>query len=572
MADLDSLSLSDEIKNNIKEWISPEYDEETRNEIIELINKKDEKELTDRFFQDLKFGTGGLRGIIGAGTNRMNKYNVWKATQGLCFAKETALVMAGNHIKVFLFDSLRPTPMLSFAVRYLKAHTGIVITASHNPPAYNGYKVYWQDGGQIVPPHDNNIINHVHRINNLKQIHHMTEQEAKNKGYLHIIGQEVDQVYYEKVKSFCINTDIIPEVSDRIKIVYTPIHGAGNIPVQHILSDMGFQNVFIVKEQEQPDGDFPTVQSPNPEEESALKMGLNLCEKENADILIATDPDSDRFATAVKDTDNHYKLMNGNQIVSILSYYVLSQLKEKGRLPENGLIVKTIVTTDLIKKIADDFNIHVVETLTGFKYIGEQIKINENLKNEGKPYKQYIFGGEESYGMLAGDFVRDKDGIIASALFAEMAGYLKYNNKTVFQYMDEIYLKYGYYREYLKSLTFKGIEGIKKINQIMERFRNDPPSRINDLKLLKIGDILKGELINRESKTVEYRYNLPESNVLILFLEKNIKISMRPSGTEPKIKFYFAGFESDISDLKKVKQEVDIRTQETMNKFLEMVN
>ena len=597
MADLNNLNLSEEIKDRIKEWTGPEYDEQTRNEVLGLIKRNNEKELTDRFFQDLEFGTGGLRGIIGTGTNRMNKYNIWKTTQGLCnylkeqfqhnikaviaydsrnfsdtFALETALVMTGNNIKVFLFESLRPTPMLSFAVRHLKANTGVVITASHNPPEYNGYKAYWQDGGQVIPPHDKNIIKHVKKISHLNQIKHLSEEEAKNKGLLNIIGKDVDEAYYKKVISFSINPEIIKKMSENIKIVYSPLHGSGNIPVRHVLDKLGFKKVIVVKEQEKPDGNFPTVKSPNPEERAALRIGLKLCKKKNADILIATDADGDRIGVYIKNNSDEFVLLNGNQMTSLLTHYILSQLKEKNRLPENGLVIKTIVTTDLIKNIADDFDIETKEVLTGFKYIAEQIKINEDLKNQKKPYKQYIFGGEESYGMLAGEFVRDKDAIISSALFAEMTAYLKYNNKTVAEYLNEIYKKYGYYKQIQKSLVLKGIEGIEKISRIMDTFRNNPPSRINNLKLLKIGDIQKGELINISDNKIELKYKLPKSNVLILFLENNIKISMRPSGTEPKIKFYFAGFESNIDDLKKTKQEVDERIKAIMEKFLELVD
>ncbi len=596
MNGLDSLNLPEEIKAGIKEWTGDEYDEETRKEILNLVKNKDEKELTDRFYKTLEFGTGGIRGIMGAGTNRINKYNIGKAAQGLCnylneeftdnisaviaydsrhfsdsFSMETALIMAGNNIKVYLFESLRPTPMLSFAVRYLKANTGIVITASHNPAQYNGYKVYWKDGGQIVPPHDKEIIAHVKKITALNQISSLKEDEAKNKGLLNIIGKEVDDAYYEKVNSLSINSDIINKVADDINIVFTPIHGAGNIPVRRILSDFGFKNVFTVPQQEKPDGDFPTVKYPNPEEGEALEIGMNLCKEKNADILVATDPDADRLAVAIKGDSNDYVQLNGNQMVSMLTYYMLSQLKEHNKLPENSLIVKTVVTTDLVKKIALSFNAQIKETLTGFKYIGEQIKINEDLNNQDKPFKQYIFGGEESYGMLAGDFVRDKDGVSTSAMFAEMAAYLKYNNKTLMGYLDGIYKEYGYHSDKLEYIVLKGKDGMERIKRIMDTFRNDPPSEVNDLKLLKIGDIQKGELVNLENKEVELKYDLRPSNVLILYLENNMKISMRPSGTEPKIKFYFEGVQTEVNDLEKAKQEVDLQVDKVSNEFLKIV-
>jgi phosphoglucomutase len=596
MNQLENLSVSDEIKDKIKIWTGDEYDEETRNEINALVENNDEKELTDRFFMDLKFGTGGLRGVIGAGSNRMNKYNIWKATQGLAnyikeqesgdlsaaiacdsrnfsdeFAKEAACVLAGNNIKVYLFESLRPTPVLSYAVRHLKANTGIVITASHNPPEYNGYKVYYSDGGQIVPPHDKNIIDHVHKITALDQISHMSETEAKEKGLIQIIGKEIDEAYYEKVQELCINPEIIKQVADDIKIVYTPIHGAGNIPVRTMLERFGFKNVQVVKEQELPDGNFSTVKSPNPEEQDALNMGIELCKKIDADILLATDPDADRVGTAVKTKDGNYQLLNGNQIASILTHYILSQLKEKNRLPENGILVSTIVTTDLIKTIGKDFGIPTKDVLTGFKWIGEQMKINEELKNEGKPFKQYVFGGEESYGYLAGDFVRDKDAVISSVLFAEMTAFQKSQNKSVLDYLDEIYMKYGYFTETLKYITLKGKDGMEKISMIMDTYRKNPPEEVNGLKLLKVGDIEKDQLVNLSTGEVEASYGVPSSNVLILHLDKGIKIAMRPSGTEPKIKFYLAGHEPNVDDLEKTRKEVDERLHATIEKFLEMV-
>ncbi len=595
---LDSLNLSDEIKGRIKEWLSPEYDEETRKEIEELIEKEDIKELEDRFFKELEFGTGGLRGVIGAGSNRMNIYNVRKATQGLSnylkeyfkdresisvaiaydsrrmsdrFALETALVLAGNGIKAFLFDSLRPTPMLSFTVRYLKCQAGVVITASHNPPEYNGYKVYWEDGGQIVPPHDKNIISHVKKIKKISEVSIISKEEAMNKGLLEYIGEEVDKAYLDNVVSLSLNPDIVKEYGDKIKIVYTPLHGAGNIPVRKALERMGFKNIIVVKEQEQPDGNFPTVRYPNPEESEAMTLALKYAEEHDADILIGTDPDSDRMGVGIRDEQGKHFLINGNQAASLLTWYILSQLKEKNKLPENGMIVKTIVTTDLMKEIANDFGITTEETLTGFKYIGEKIRINEELKEAGKPYKQYIFGGEESYGYLAGTFVRDKDAVISTVLFSEMTAYLKSKGKSVAQQLDEIYQKYGYFKEELHSLTLKGVEGVERIKNIMEYFRNNPPEKIGDYKIIKIGDIKKKELFNVIENKVEATYDLPESNVIILFLEENTKITMRPSGTEPKIKFYFASFEKNIDNLNEVKRKVDNRVKEVVKKFFEIV-
>ncbi len=598
MLQLKNLNLSEDIKKRIEEWLSDDYDEDTRNEIQNLIKDNNIKELEDRFYKELEFGTGGLRGVMGAGSNRMNKYNVWKATQGLAnylkknfnnlneikvaiaydsrnnsslFAKETALVLAGNNIKVYLFDSLRPTPMLSFTVRHLKAQAGIVITASHNPPEYNGYKVYWEDGAQIVPPHDKNIINEVKSISSIKEILRINEEEANEKKLIEIIGEEIDEVYLEKVKSLSINPEIIKKVADELKIVYTPIHGSGNIPVRKSLKKYGFNNVTVVKEQEKPDGNFPTVEYPNPEEPEALRLGVELCKKINADFLIGTDPDCDRMGVAVKN-NNDYILLNGNQIASLMAYYILSQLKEKNKLPENGMLVKTIVTTDLLSDIAKDFNVEVIETLTGFKYIGEQIKIQEELKKEGKEYKEYIFGGEESYGTLAGTFVRDKDAVIASSLFSEMNAYLKYKNIPILSYLDEIYKKYGYYKEALKSITMKGADGHKKIENIMKTFREHTPDKIGEYKVIKVGDILKGELFNKETNQIEKKYDLPTSNVIILFLENNIKITMRPSGTEPKIKFYFAISNKQIKDIKNDKINTDKILEEVITDFLQLIN
>ncbi|MDD5066849.1 MAG: phospho-sugar mutase [bacterium] len=593
---LDGLNLSASIKKQIREWLKEDYDAETRNEISRLIADKNEKELLDRFFMDLEFGTGGLRGVMGAGSNRMNKYNIWKATQGLSnylirkykknikaviaydsrrnskeFALETALVFGGNGIMTYLFPSLRPTPVLSFCVRYLKAQTGIVITASHNPPEYNGYKVYAPDGGQVISPEDKEIIRNVRKITDIRAIKRLTEEDARKKGMLVDAGYKEDEAYLLEVKKLSLNPEIIQKVSNVLKIVYTPIHGSGNIPVRSSLKSFGFRNVFVVPEQERPDGNFPTVKSPNPEEASSLELGLKLCREKDADILLATDPDSDRLGVAVKNKNSGYDLLTGNQIVSLLTHYILSQLKEKGRLPKNGLIIKTIVTTDLMKRIADDFQVRTMDVLTGFKYIGEQIKINERLKQSGKPFWEYIFGGEESYGMLAGTFVRDKDAVSASSLFAEMAAFLKHRNSSTAEYLDDIFRRYGYHKEILKSLTLKGMEGISRIKAIMDVFRNKPPDSIGSLKIRSIGDIQKNRIINTADKKVLGKYDLPRSDVLVLMLDEDIKITMRPSGTEPKIKFYFAASGQAQDDLEGTKKRIDERIDRIRDDLMQTV-
>ncbi|RKD21921.1 alpha-phosphoglucomutase [Caminicella sporogenes DSM 14501] len=545
------------------EWISsPYFDEETKEELLKI--KDDEKEIEDRFFKELEFGTGGLRGVIGAGTNRINKYNIRKATQGLAnyilknvenaknrgvviaydsrhkspeFAKEAALVLNANGIKAYLFESLRTTPELSFTVRELGCAGGIVITASHNPPEYNGYKVYGEDGGQLVPKFANMVIEEIRNINDFSEVKYIDEKEALDKGLLNIIGEEIDRKYIDKVKSLVIRKDVIENMKD-FKIVYTPLHGTGAMPVKRVLNEIGFENVIVEPKQEIPDSNFSTVKYPNPEEHDAFKLAIKLAEKENADIIIGTDPDCDRVGAVVKNKNGEYVVLTGNQTGALLIDYILSSMES---IPKNGVIVKTIVTSELGAVIAKSYGVEVINTLTGFKFIGEKIKEFEQNKD-----KKFIFGYEESYGYLAGTFVRDKDGVIASMLIAEMAAYYKSKGMTLLDGLKNIYEKYGYYKEDLKSITLKGKEGIEKIGRIMNDFRNNPPLNIEGIRVKIIRDYKESLSKNILDKT-ENKLDLPKSNVLHFTLEDGSWFAIRPSGTEPKIKIYF----SVVSDSEK---------------------
>ncbi|WIF96108.1 phospho-sugar mutase [Caminicella sporogenes] len=545
------------------EWISsPYFDEETKEELLKI--KDDEKEIEDRFFKELEFGTGGLRGVIGAGTNRINKYNIRKATQGFAnyilknaenaknrgvviaydsrhkspeFAKEAALVLNANGIKAYLFESLRTTPELSFTVRELGCAGGIVITASHNPPEYNGYKVYGEDGGQLVPKFANMVIEEIRNINDFSEVKYIDEKEALDKGLLNMIGEEIDRKYIDKVKSLVIRKDVIENMKD-FKIVYTPLHGTGAMPVKRVLNEIGFENVIVEPKQEIPDSNFSTVKYPNPEEHDAFKLAIKLAEKENADIIIGTDPDCDRVGAVVKNKNGEYVVLTGNQTGALLIDYILSSMES---IPENGVIVKTIVTSELGAVIAKSYGVEVINTLTGFKFIGEKIKEFEQNKD-----KKFIFGYEESYGYLAGTFVRDKDGVIASMLIAEMAAYYKSKGMTLLDGLKNIYEKYGYYKEDLKSITLKGKEGIEKIGRIMNDFRNNPPLNIEDIRVKIIRDYKESLSKNILDKT-ENKLDLPKSNVLHFTLEDGSWFAIRPSGTEPKIKIYF----SVVSDSEK---------------------
>ena len=548
-------------------WCTDGYfDPDTKAELKAL--EGNEKEIEDRFYRQLEFGTGGLRGVIGAGTNRMNIYTVRQATQGLAnyillqngqekgvaiaydsrrmspeFAKEAALCLNGNGIKAYLFESLRPTPELSFAVRQLGCISGIVITASHNPREYNGYKVYWEDGAQITPPHDKNILEEVAKVTEFSQVKTMAEGEAKEQGLLQMIGEEIDDLYMEQLKKQSIHPELIPEAAKDMKIVYTPLHGTGNLPVRRVLKELGFEHVYVVKEQELPDGNFPTVAYPNPEDEKAWTLALKLAEEVDADIILATDPDADRLGVYAKDAKTgKYVSFTGNMSGMLIAEYILRERTKTGTMPENPALVETIVTTDMAKTIAADYHAALIEVLTGFKYIGEQIKFFEQQNTY-----HYVFGLEESYGCLAGTYARDKDACVAVMMLCEVAAYYKQQGKTLWDAMIEMYEKYGYYKEGLATLTLKGIDGASRIQEMMSEQRKNPPKELGGLKVRAVRDykttVRKDLLTGEEEPT-----GLPASNVLYYELEDHAWCCVRPSGTEPKIKFYFGVKGNSLED------------------------
>lgn len=540
----------EQVKKRANEWLSDKYDEATRDEVKKLLNG-DEKELIDSFYRDLEFGTGGLRGIMGAGTNRMNIYTVAKATQGLAnylrknfselnqikvavacdsrnnsplFAETTAKIFAANGIKVYLFETLRPTPELSFTIRHFGCQSGVVITASHNPKEYNGYKAYWNDGGQVVPPHDKNIIKEVESISSIDEI-----KFSGNENLIEKVGAEIDEIYTDKIKALSLSADAVKKFND-MKIVYTPIHGSGVKLVPMVLKKYGFTNIYNVPQQDVSDGNFPTVKSPNPEESAALSMAIEKAREVGAELVLATDPDADRVGIAVKDNSGNFVLLNGNQTGSLLIYYLLTRWSENGKLKGKEYIVKTIVTTDLIAEIAQKFKVPHYDVLTGFKYIAEIIK-----KLEGK--MTFIGGGEESYGYLAGEFVRDKDAVMACALIAEAAAWAKSNGKTLFDLLMEIYTNIAFYKEALINVTKKGKEGQEEIQKMMENFRANPPKSLAGSEVIKVLDYKSLKEINirtGKSETIDQ----PVSNVLQFITAEGSKVTVRPSGTEPKIKFY----------------------------------
>lgn len=564
-----------------EEWCNnPYFSEETRNELKSIAGN--EKEIEDRFFKELEFGTGGLRGVIGNGTNRMNIYTVRKATQGLAnyiikeggqsrgvaiaydcrnmspeFADEAALCLNANGIKAYVFPSLRPTPELSFAVRELGCIAGIVVTASHNPPEYNGYKVYWEDGAQVTSPKDVDIIDEVKVITDYNVVKTMDKSDAMAAGLYNVIGEDIDDKYIEALKKQIINPDVIKEMGDSLVAVYTPLHGTGNIPARRVLKEAGFNQIYVVPEQEKPDGNFPTVGYPNPEDAKAFTLALKLAKEKDADLVLATDPDADRLGVYAKDSaTGEYMSFTGNMSGMLIAEYILSQKKEKGLIPSNGALVKTIVSTNLADVIAKEYNLKLIEVLTGFKYIGEQIKWFE----QNNTY-EYMFGFEESYGCLVGTHARDKDAIVAVLMLCEAAAYYKKQGLTLWDQMLKIYEKYGYFKETLVSLERKGVEGIAEIKAMLDGLRANPPKEIGGYKVLAVRDYEKDIVIypdNTTSKT-----GLPKSNVLYYDLEDNAWCCARPSGTEPKVKFYmgvkgtsFEDAEQKITALKESMMEL----------------
>ncbi|HOP58822.1 MAG TPA: phospho-sugar mutase [Bacteroidales bacterium] len=556
----------DKIRKKARIWLGDDFNEETRREVAEML-EKDEKRLIDSFYRDLEFGTGGLRGIMGAGTNRMNIYTLGMATQGLSnyiikqfgnkgirvaiaydcrnnssyFAETAADIFSANGFEVFLFESLRPTPELSFAIRYYKCNSGVVITASHNPSQYNGYKAYWNDGGQVVPPHDEAIIEEVRKIQSVKEIKFNGKKEK-----IRIIGKETDDAFLQEVIKMSINPDIIKRYSD-LGIVFTPIHGTGIKLVPPALRLFGFRNILNVPEQEIPDGNFPTVKSPNPEEQGALQLAIEKAVENGSDLVMATDPDADRLGIAVRNKEGKFVLLNGNQTCALLIYYILSQFKEKNRYEGNEYIIKTIVTTDLLEDIADKYNVEYFNVLTGFKFFAEIIR-----KLEGK--KKFIGGGEESYGFLPGDYVRDKDAVASCALIAEIAAWARSKGKTLYTLLIDIYLEFGLYKERLKNIVREGAEGAKEIKDMMKQYRKSPPKIINKSKVVRIDDynnLTSTNYLTGEKSSLD----LIRSDVLQFFLEDGSKISVRPSGTEPKIKFYFS-VKSDLESADKYEESM----------------
>jgi phosphoglucomutase len=557
-------------------WLnSPYVDDKTKEELKKI---KDKKQIEDMFYKDIQFGTGGLRGIIGPGTNRMNIYVVRRASQGLAnhikklggnvclrgvviaydsrhksreFAMEAASVFAGNGIKSYVFEDLRPTPELSYAVRKLSAIAGIVITASHNPPEYNGYKVYWEDGAQVSLDTANEILSEINKISDFAHVKYRNLDTAKNEGLFSVIGEEIDHMYIDDIQSLIINKDLIKNMGDKLTIIYTPLHGSGNKLVRRSLKTTGFKNVHIVKEQELPDPDFRTVKSPNPEDPKAFELAIKMAPDLKPDIILGTDPDSDRLGVCVPDGEGKYVTLTGNQIGALLMEYILSQLKEKGKLPSNGAVIKTIVTSELGRAIASHYGVKVIDTLTGFKYIGDKIKEFE----QDSSYS-FLFGYEESYGYLAGTFVRDKDAVIASTLACEMALYCKSKNTSIYDMLKSIYKKYGFYRDSLKSITLKGKQGSETISRLMGTLRKNAPRRIGIEDVVDVYDYEKGI------------GDLPKADVLQLITDKKSRISIRPSGTEPKVKIYYSVNGKTLEDVQKRLDSLIEEFSSTINKII----
>ena len=564
----------EEYVKRYEEWCSnPYFDAETQAELKAIADN--DGEIKERFYKDLEFGTAGLRGVIGAGTNRMNIYTVRKATQGLAnyiikagakargvaiaydsrrmspeFADEAALCLAANGIKAYVFESLRPTPELSFAVRELKCIAGINITASHNPPEYNGYKVYWEDGAQITPPHDKGIMDEVLAVTDYTTMKTMGLEEAKAAGLYEVIGQAIDDAYISRLKEQVLHQDAIDAVGKDLKIVYSPLHGTGNIPARRVLKELGFENVYVVKEQELPDGEFPTVSYPNPEAEEAFELGLKLAKEVDADLVLATDPDADRLGVRVKDKDGVYHTLTGNMSGCLLADYEIGQKKALKGLPEDGYLIKTIVTSNLADAIAKGYNVGLIEVLTGFKYIGQQIL---GFETSGKG--EYLFGFEESYGCLIGTHARDKDAIVATMALCEAAAYYKTKDMTLWDAMVAMYEKYGYYKDDIKSITMKGIEGLEKIQNILQTLRNNPPAEIGAYKVQKARDYQADTIKDLATGEVTPT-GLPKSNVLYYELNDDAWVCVRPSGTEPKVKFYYGIKGTSLEDADSKSEEL----------------
>ncbi len=576
-----------DFKKTYEEWLAnPYFDAATKAELESI--KDNENEIKERFYADLEFGTAGLRGIIGAGTNRMNIYTVRKATQGLAnyickegkqakgvaiafdsrrmspeFADEAALCLAANGIKAYVFESLRPTPELSYAVRKLGCIAGINITASHNPPEYNGYKVYWEDGAQITPPHDTGIMSEVKAVTDYNTVKTMLKDEAQKAGLYETIGAAIDDSYIEELKTQVRHPEIIKEVQKDITIVYTPLHGTGNIPARRVLKELGFENVFVVPEQEFPDGEFPTVSYPNPEAEEAFALALKLAKEKDADLVLATDPDADRLGVYVKDAKSgEYITLTGNMSGCLLAEYEISQIKELKGLPADGALIKTIVTTNMADAIAKYYNVKLIEVLTGFKYIGQQI-LGFEQKGEGT----YLFGFEESYGCLIGTHARDKDAIVATMALCEAAAYYKTKGKTLWDAMIDMYERYGYYKDEVKSITLKGIEGLQKIQDIMNTLRENTPSEIGGYKVLSARDYKKDTIKNMETGEVTTT-GLPSSNVLYYDLSDSAWLCVRPSGTEPKIKFYYGVKGNSLEDAAAKSEALGSQVVEKINAMM----
>ncbi|SEM49400.1 phosphoglucomutase [Butyrivibrio sp. ob235] len=568
-----------EVSKQLEYWLNdPYFDEDTKNELLAIRN--DEKEVQDRFYQELEFGTGGLRGVIGAGTNRMNKYVVRKATQGLAnyikknggadgakrgvaisydcrrfspeFADETARCLAANGIKAYVFDELRPTPELSFALRKLGCIAGVMITASHNPPEYNGYKAYWEDGAQVTPPHDTGIISEVKAITDYNDVKTMSKDDAMKAGLYEIIGKDIDDAYMVELKKQIIHLDAIKEMAEKLTVVYTPFHGTGLVPVKRVLAELGFKNVYIVPEQELPDPDFTTLDYPNPEDPKAFKLALELAKEKDADIVLATDPDADRLGVYAKDTKTgEYVPFTGNMSGMLIGEYILRERKATGTMPERPAFVTTIVTTNMARRVAEKYGLHYIEVLTGFKYIGEQIRLFEENNQE----YNYVFGLEESYGCLAGTHARDKDAIVAVMMLCEVAAFCKKNNQTLWDAMIDMYEDYGYYKEGQYSITMKGLEGAKEIAALMDKLRNNPPKNFGVWTVEEFRDYKTGETVNPQTGE-KGKTGLPESNVLYFALDNDSWCCARPSGTEPKIKFYMGVKGTSLEDAAKKQDEL----------------